>query len=198
VPRRRRFVFMLFRQAFYSYNSAMRIIGLAGWSGSGKTTLLSHVIPRLIARGKRVSTLKHAHHAFDIDQPGKDSFVHRSAGATEVLVVSANRWALMHELRGRPEPDLPDLLRKLSDVDLVLIEGFKRQKFPKLEIHRRANGKPLLYPEDDRIVAVASDAGLQDVSLPVVDLNDIDRIADLLLAEAMPIDQLDARAGASG
>jgi len=174
----------------------MRIIGLAGWSGSGKTTLLTKVIPCLIARGKRVSTLKHAHHAFDIDRPGKDSFAHRSAGATEVLVVSANRWALMHELRGAPEPALPQLLGKLSNVDLVLIEGFKREKFPKLEIHRVENGKPLLHPEDDWIVAVASDTPLPDASVPVVDLNDIDKIADLLLAEAMPIDRLTVSADA--
>lgn len=174
----------------------MRIIGLAGWSGSGKTTLLTKVLPRLIARGKKVSTLKHAHHGFDIDRPGKDSFEHRSAGATEVLVVSANRWALMHELRGRPEPGLHELLGKLSDPDLVLIEGFKRQPFPKLEVHRPANGKPLLHPEDDWIVAVASDTPLPQVTLPVVDLNDIETIADLLMVEAMPLDELDARADA--
>jgi molybdopterin-guanine dinucleotide biosynthesis protein B len=174
----------------------MRIIGLAGWSGSGKTTLLTKVLPRLIARGKKVSTLKHAHHGFDIDRPGKDSFEHRSAGATEVLVVSANRWALMHELRGRPEPDLHDLLGKLSPADLVLIEGFKRQPFPKLEVHRIVNGKPLLHPEDDWIVAVASDTPLPQASVPVVDLNDIEKIADLLLVEAMPLAELDARADA--
>lgn len=172
----------------------MHIIGLAGWSGSGKTTLLTKVLPRLIARGKRVSTVKHAHHAFDIDRPGKDSFEHRSAGATEVLVVSGNRWALMHELRGQPEPGLHDLLNKLSDVDLVLIEGFKQQKFPKLEIHRVENGKPLLHPEDDWIVAVASDSPLPQASVPVIDLNDIDKIADLLLVEAMPFGELDTRA----
>ncbi len=172
----------------------MQIIGLAGWSGSGKTTLLTRVIPRLLARGKRVSTLKHAHHAFDIDRPGKDSFEHRSAGATEVLVVSANRWALMHELRGAPEPGLRDMLDRLSDVDLVLIEGFKRQKFPKLEIYRAENGKPLLHPDDDWIVAVATDAPLPQSKVQVVDLNDIDKIADLLLVEAMPVADLDAQA----
>ena len=153
----------------------MRIIGLAGWSGSGKTTLLTKLIPCLTARGKRVSTLKHAHHAFDVDRPGKDSFEHRSAGATEVLVVSGNRWALMHELRGAPEPPLRDMLAKLSKVDLVLVEGFKRESFPKLEVHRAA------------IVAVATDTPLPDVELPVVGLNDIDAIADLLLAQAIPI-----------
>ena len=174
----------------------MRIIGLAGWSGSGKTTLLTKVIPRLNARGKRVSTLKHAHHNFDVDRPGKDSFEHRSAGATEVLVVSGNRWALMHELRGAPEPRLPDLLKKLSDVDLVLVEGFKRESFPKLEVHRAANGKPLLQGEDGWIVAVASDTPLPLAKVPVVDLNDIDGIVDLLLAKAIPISEIHAHADA--
>lgn len=174
----------------------MRIIGLAGWSGSGKTTLLTKLIPRFTARGKRVSTLKHAHHNFDVDRPGKDSFEHRSAGATEVLVVSGNRWALMHELRGAPEPALPDLLAKLSNVDLVLIEGFKRESFPKLEIHRAVNGKPLLHPDDSWIVAVASDTSLPQSQVPVVDLNDIDGIADLLLEKAVPIDEIRALADA--
>ncbi len=174
----------------------MRIIGLAGWSGSGKTTLLTKLIPRLTARGKRVSTLKHAHHNFDVDRPGKDSFEHRSAGATEVLVVSGNRWALMHELRGTPEPALPVLLAKLSNVDLVLIEGYKRENFPKLEIHRVANGKPLLHPEDPWIVAVAADTPLPQSKLPVVDLNDIDGITDLLLAKAIPIGEVRANADA--
>jgi molybdopterin-guanine dinucleotide biosynthesis protein B len=168
----------------------MRIIGLAGWSGSGKTTLLTKVIPHLTARGKRVSTLKHAHHAFDIDRPGKDSFVHRSAGATEVLVVSANRWALMHELRGQPEPNLRTLLAKLTAVDLVLIEGFKRESFPKLEVHRIANGKPLLQPDDDWIVAIAADTKLPDAAVPVIDLNDVETVADVLLAEAVPLERL--------
>lgn len=174
----------------------MKIIGLAGWSGSGKTTLLTKVIPRLTARGKRVSTLKHAHHNFDVDRPGKDSFEHRSAGATEVLVVSGNRWALMHELRGDPEPGLPELLAKLSGVDLVLVEGFKRESFPKLEIHRAANGKPLLQGDDGWVVAIASDTPLPRATVPVVDLNDIDGIVDLLLAKAIPIDDIRAHAGA--
>ena len=125
----------------------MRIIGLAGWSGSGKTTLLTKVIPRLVARGLKVSTLKHAHHAFDVDQPGKDSHTHRMAGATEVLVGSANRWALVHELRGDAEPDARRRCsRKLSPVDLVLVEGYKREPHPKLEVYRAAVGKPLLHP----------------------------------------------------
>ncbi len=170
----------------------MRIIGLAGWSGSGKTTLLSKLIPCLIARGTRVSTLKHAHHGFDLDQPGKDSFVHRAAGASEVLIASAKRWAIMSELRGRPEPPLRELLRHLSPVDLVLVEGYKREKFPKLEIHRAAVGKPLISVEDDWVVAIASDSPLPQASIPVIDLDDIDKIADVLLAEAMPVERLDA------
>jgi len=174
----------------------MRIIGLAGWSGSGKTTLLTKVIPQLKARGKRVSTLKHAHHAFDVDRPGKDSFEHRSAGATEVLVISGARWALMHELRGAPEPDLPHLLAKLAPVDLVLVEGFKREPFPKLEIHRAANGKPLLHPDDPWIVAVAADTALPEARVPVVDLNDIAAIAELLLSKAVPISEVMASADA--
>ncbi len=174
----------------------MRIIGLAGWSGSGKTTLLTKVIPRLTSRGKRVSTLKHAHHNFDVDRPGKDSFEHRSAGATEVLVISGNRWALMHELRGAPEPALADLLGKLSDVDLVLVEGFKRESFPKLEIHRAANAKPLLQPEDHWIVAIASDAPLPGAAVPVVDLNDIDAIAEILLARSIPVERVKQQADA--
>jgi molybdopterin-guanine dinucleotide biosynthesis protein B len=165
----------------------MRIIGLAGWSGSGKTTLISKLIPRLIVRGLRVSTLKHAHHGFDLDKPGKDSFVHRTAGATEVIISSARRWAILHELRGEEEWDLPALVGKMSDVDLVLVEGFKRDAFPKLEIHRAANGKPLLHPEDPHIVAVACDSALPDSKVPVVDLNDIDAIADLLLKHAVSI-----------
>ncbi len=174
----------------------MRIIGLAGWSGSGKTTLLTKLIPCLSARGKRVSTLKHAHHNFDVDRPGKDSFEHRSAGATEVLVVSGNRWALMHELRGAPEPPLRTMLTKLSEVDLVLVEGFKRESFPKLEVHRALNGKPLLHPDDRWIVAVAADTPLPDAQVPVVDLNDIEAIADLLLAQAIPIGSVKEHADA--
>jgi molybdopterin-guanine dinucleotide biosynthesis protein B len=165
----------------------MRIIGLAGWSGSGKTTLVTKVLPRLIARGQRVSTLKHAHHGFDLDQPGKDSFMHRTAGATEVVISSAKRFAVLHELRDEPEWDLPELLLKLSPVDLVLVEGFKRDAFPKLEIHRKANGKPLLHPDDPHIVAIAADVALPHASVPVIDLDDIERIADVLLKHATPL-----------
>ena len=166
----------------------MRIIGLAGWSGSGKTTLLVRVIPRLVARGLAVSTLKHAHHAFDTDQPGKDSHSHRMAGATEVLVGAASRWALVHELRGEAEPTLGMLLRKLGPVDLVLVEGYKRERHPKLEVHRAAIGKPLLHPDDPAIVAVAADEPLPAARVPVIDLDDIERIADHLVRHAAPID----------
>ena len=165
----------------------MRIIGLAGWSGSGKTTLITKLIPRLIARGVKVSTLKHAHHGFDLDQPGKDSFFHRAAGATEVIISSAKRWAILHELREEPEWDLRALVSKMSPVDLVLVEGFKRDAFPKLEIHRSANGKPLIHPEDGHIVAIASDVALPQAKVPVVDLNNVEAIADLLLKHAVPI-----------
>jgi len=167
--------------------TSMRIIGLAGWSGSGKTTLITKVLPRLIARGQRVSTLKHAHHGFDLDQPGKDSFMHRTAGATEVVISSAKRFAVLHELRDEPEWNLPDLLGKLAPVDLILVEGFKRDPFPKLEIHRAANGKPLIQPDDAYIVAIASDEPLPQVKVPVIDLNDIEAIADMLLQHAVPL-----------
>jgi molybdopterin-guanine dinucleotide biosynthesis adapter protein len=165
----------------------MRIIGLAGWSGSGKTTLLTRAIPRLTARGFTVSTLKHAHHDFDIDQPGKDSHSHRLAGATEVLIGSARRFALMHELRGEAEPTLGALLQKLSQVDLVVVEGYKRAPHPKLEVHRAALGQPLLAPDDPSIVAIASDAPLPGAAIPVIDLDDIDGIVELLLRHAAPL-----------
>jgi len=167
--------------------TAMKVIGIAGWSGAGKTTLLTRVIPHLTARGLRVSTIKHAHHAFDIDQPGKDSHTHRMAGATEVLISSANRFALMHELRGAPELALGALLEKLSPVDLVLVEGFKRDAFPKLEVHRAENGKALLHPDDPHIVAIASDRPLPQAKVPVIDLNDIDAVVDMLLKRAVPL-----------
>jgi molybdopterin-guanine dinucleotide biosynthesis protein B len=174
----------------------MRIIGLAGWSGSGKTTLITKLIPCLIARGTRVSTLKHAHHGFDLDTPGKDSFMHRAAGATEVIISSSKRWAILHELREEPEWDLGDLVGKMSAVDLVLVEGFKRDAFPKLEIHRAANGKPLIHPEDPYVVAIASDIALPDAKVPVIDLNDIEAIADLLLKAAVPVSEAKATAKA--
>src|SRR5690349_21158959 len=168
----------------------MRIIGLAGWSGSGKTTLITKLIPRLIARGVTASTVKHAHHGFDLDQPGKDSFFHRAAGATEVIISSAKRFAILHELREEAEWDLPDLLAKMSPVDLVLVEGYKRDAFPKLEIHRAANGKPLIHPEDSHIIAIASDIALPAAKVPVIDLDDVDAIADTLLKHAVPLGQV--------
>jgi len=173
----------------------MRIIGLAGWSGAGKTTLLAKVIPRIVARGLKVSTVKHAHHSFDLDQPGKDSHTHRMAGATEVLVGSASRWALVHELRGAPEASLGELLQKLSPVDLVVVEGFKREPHPKLEVYRAAVGKPLLYPDDPHIVAVASDQELPAARVAVVGLDDIDGIVDIVLSYAAPVAALKARTG---
>jgi len=162
----------------------MRIIGLAGWSGAGKTTLLARLIPDIIARGLTVSTVKHAHHAFDVDQPGKDSHTHRLAGATEVLIASQRRFALIHELRQESEPRLADLLAKLAPVDLVIIEGYKREPHPKLEVYRAAVGKPLLHPDDPHIVAIASDAALPHAKVPRVALDDTGAIIDILLAHA--------------
>jgi molybdopterin-guanine dinucleotide biosynthesis adapter protein len=173
----------------------MRVIGLAGWSGSGKTTLLTKVIPRIAARGLKVSTVKHAHHAFDVDLPGKDSHTHRMAGATEVLVGSANRWAQVHELRGEPEPGLDALLRRLSPVDLVLVEGYKRERHPKLEVYRAVNDKPLLHPDDPAIVAIASDVPLPAARVPVVDLDDVEGIVDILVRQAAPLDAVLASVG---
>jgi molybdopterin-guanine dinucleotide biosynthesis protein B len=167
----------------------MRIIGLAGWSGSGKTTLITKVLPVLIGRGLKVSTLKHAHHGFDLDKPGKDSFMHRASGATEVIISSERRWAVLHELRGEEEWDMPALLAKASPVDLILIEGFKREAFPKLEIFRKENGKPLPHPDDPHIVAVASDAPVPDAKVPVIDLNDIETVAETLLKHAVAVER---------
>jgi molybdopterin-guanine dinucleotide biosynthesis protein B len=164
----------------------MRLIGLAGWSGSGKTTLLAALIPALIARGHTVSTVKHAHHDFDIDTPGKDSHTHRLAGAREVLVSSGRRWALMHELREEAEPTLGQLLTHLAPADFVIVEGFKRDRHPKIEIHRAEVGKPLLYPDDPHIVAIASDAPAASSAIPAVDLNDIQAVADLVERFAKP------------
>jgi molybdopterin-guanine dinucleotide biosynthesis protein B len=164
----------------------MRVIGFAGWSGAGKTTLIVKLIPELNRRGLSVSTIKHAHHNFDLDQPGKDSYEHRAAGAEEVLVASANRVALMRELRGAPEPSLGELFRLLKSVDLVLVEGFKRDPLPKIEISRAANDKPPLYPEDHNIVALISDV-VPSGRLPHVSIDDIAAAADLVLAHAKPL-----------
>lgn len=164
----------------------MRLIGLAGWSGAGKTTLVKRLVPCLAGRGIAVSTVKHAHHGFDVDRPGKDSYEHRQAGAQQVLVSSARRWALMTELRDAPEPDLRFLLSRLSPVDLVIVEGFKRDPHPKLEIHRAENGKPWLHPEDPAIRAIASDLR-PPADLPWVPLDDTAGIADLVLRHAVDI-----------
>jgi len=163
----------------------MRIIGITGWSGAGKTTLIVKLLALLTAEGLRVSTLKHAHHGFDLDTPGKDSHSHRLAGATEVLVASGSRFALMHELRGQPEPPLEALLDKLSMVDLVLVEGFKRTPHPKIEAYRAANGRPPLHPTDSSIVAVASDTPFPSACRPVVDIDDAAAIVGLIRAHAV-------------
>jgi molybdopterin-guanine dinucleotide biosynthesis protein B len=163
----------------------MNLIGLAGWSGAGKTTLLTRLIPSLAARGLDVSTLKHAHHRFDVDTPGKDSYAHRAAGARQVLVSSEHRWALMTENRGAPEPDLRFLLAQLAPVDLVIVEGFKRDRHPKIEVFRAANAKPWLHPEDPAIRAIASDVR-PDSPLPWVALDDTEAVADLVLRHAAP------------
>jgi molybdopterin-guanine dinucleotide biosynthesis protein B len=158
----------------------MKVFGFAGWSGSGKTTLIEQLIPRFVMEGFSVSLIKHAHHEFDIDVPGKDSYRHRHAGCKEVLVTSDLRWVLMHELRGAPEPTLEEQIAHLSPVDLLLIEGWKWHAMPKLEIYREANGKPLLYPEDKHIIAVASDVPV-DTALPRFGIDDHDRIAEFVL-----------------
>lgn len=160
----------------------MKVFGIAGWSGGGKTTLLGKLIPAITARGISVSTIKHAHHAFDIDKPGKDSHVHREAGAREVMISSAKRWALLHENRGEAELTLDAMLARLSPVDLVLVEGFKHHPHDKLEVHRADNGKPLLQADDPHVCAIASDIEIPDISVPVFDLNDIETIADFVLA----------------
>jgi molybdopterin-guanine dinucleotide biosynthesis protein B len=173
----------------------MRVIGMAGWSGAGKTTLLAKLIPHLVARGVTVSTVKHAHHAFDVDQPGKDSHTHRQAGATEVLVSSSRRFALIHELRGAAEPSLPELLAKLAPVDLVIVEGFKHAAHPKLEVYRASVGKPLLHPDDPHVVGIASDAPVPAAAVPVIRLDDLDAITDMVLARAAPLAALVAPMG---
>ena len=155
----------------------MWILGLTGWSGSGKTTLLTALLPGFIARGLSVSTVKHAHHGFDLDQPGKDSWRHRQAGAHEVMISSGKRWAIMHELHG-PEPSLSTLIAQLSPVDLVLVEGFKANPHPKIEVHRPALDRPPVWPGRADIVAIASDAALEGAGRPVLPLNDPEIIVD--------------------
>ena len=167
----------------------MRVIGLAGWSGAGKTTLLTRIIPYFLKEGLRVSVIKHAHHNFDVDVPGKDSWIHRQSGATEVLVSSGARWALMHELRGATEPRLPELLAKMSRVDLVIVEGFKSEPHRKIEVHRAANGKPLLFPDDPGIVGIATDA-VVETALPTAHLDDIPVIAAMMQKSAIPVEDV--------
>src|SRR5262249_1259182 len=163
------------------------IIGLAGWSGAGKTTLLAKVLPLIVARGLTVSTLKHAHHSFDLDQPGKDSHTHRMAGATQVLIASAHRYALMHELRGPPQPSLCALRAKLAPVVLVVVEGFKAARYRKLEIFRAAVGKPALHPDDSLIVGIISDTPFPASGRPLVSIDDPGAVGDLMLEHAEPI-----------
>jgi len=158
----------------------MKVFGFAGYSGSGKTTLIEQLIPRLVMEGLRISLIKHAHRGFDLDRPGKDSYRHREAGASEVFLVSDQRWVLMHELRGQPEPPLDEQLAHMSPCDLVLVEGFKNTAIAKIEVHRQANGKPLLYPDNVNIVALASDVRVES-PLPWLDLDDVDGIADFIL-----------------
>jgi molybdopterin-guanine dinucleotide biosynthesis adapter protein len=149
----------------------VKVLGIVGWSGSGKTTLLTRLLPLLRARGLTVSTVKHTHHGFDMDQPGKDTFRHREAGALEVLVASGTRWALLHEVSG-PEPRLPELLARMQPVDLVLVEGFKTHPFAKLEVYRPALGKPPIWHKEPDIVAVAADAPLASCDRTLLPLND--------------------------
>ncbi len=158
----------------------MKVFGFAGWSGSGKTTLIEQLIPRFVAHGLSVSLIKHAHHQFDIDRPGKDSYRHRHAGCTEVMVASDVRWALMHEMRGAPERSLEEQIARMTPVDLLLVEGWKWQAIQKLEVYRGANGKPLLYPDDRHIIAVASDLPVE-AKLPRFAIDDYDRIAQFVL-----------------
>ncbi len=169
-----------------SSDGKRRVIGIVGWKNNGKTTLVVRLVDHLVRRGLAVSTVKHAHHSVDVDQPGKDSWRHRESGAREVVLATARRWALIHELRDEPEPPLEAILAKLAPVDLVIVEGFKRFPQPKIEVHRRERGTPLLARDDPTIVAVASDEPLPGLSVPVLDLDDIEAIARLALARAAP------------
>jgi molybdopterin-guanine dinucleotide biosynthesis protein B len=170
----------------------MKLFGISGWSGSGKTTLLIKLIPALKARGLSVSTVKHAHHRFDVDKPGKDSFRHREAGATEVLISSHHRWALLHELENEGEPTLDELVQHMSEVDLLLVEGFKTENHVKMEIHRPVVGKPLIAAADNTILSVATDepeaiASALPAGVKLLDINDVEAIADFVIAKAEPL-----------
>ncbi|HLT76105.1 MAG TPA: molybdopterin-guanine dinucleotide biosynthesis protein B [Ferrovibrio sp.] len=176
----------------------MKVLGIAGWSGSGKTTLLADLIPLMVRKGLRVSTIKHAHHDFDIDQPGKDSYRHRHAGASEVLISSAKRFALMHEHRGEAEPTLEELVARLTPVDLVLVEGFKASPHPKIEVWRASVGKPMLQPKDPHVIAVASDAPIPSLPVPVLDANNPQQVLDFILSwMRQPAGRKEARLGAA-
>jgi len=164
--------------------NSTRVIGIAGWSGSGKTTLITRMIPLLVKRGLKVATVKHAHHAFDVDQPGKDSYEHRKSGAAEVVISSARRWVQMHELGEEREPSLIELLRRLSPCDVVLVEGFKHERHAKLEVYRPSLGKPPLHTDDSRIIAIASDQPITGARVPVLDLNNVPSIAGFVCERA--------------
>ncbi|MFZ1101012.1 MAG: molybdopterin-guanine dinucleotide biosynthesis protein B [Steroidobacteraceae bacterium] len=167
--------------------SAPRVLGIAGWSGSGKTTLITKLLPLLVGRGLKVAAVKHAHHSFEVDQPGKDSYAMREAGAAEVIVSSARRWVQMHELGAEREARLPELLGRVTSCDLVLIEGYKTERHPKLEVFRRSLGMQPLHLSDPHVIAVAADQPFPDAGVPVVDLNDIPAIAELVAARAEPL-----------
>lgn len=158
----------------------MKVFGVTGWKNSGKTGLVERLVGEFISRGLSVSTVKHAHHTFDVDHPGRDSYRHRAAGAKEVLLVSKNRWAIMHELRDEDEPELSEILKKVEKVDLVIIEGFKRDRHPKIEAFREETGTSAIAREDESIVAVAADISLTDLKIPVFDLNNTSEIADFI------------------
>ena len=163
-----------------TFGAARKTFGFAGWSGSGKTTLIEKLIPRFVERGLRVSLIKHAHHTFDVDHPGKDSYRHRHAGASEVMVTSSRRWVLMHELAGAHEPPFDEQVKRMSPCDLLIVEGFKFAPIPKLEVWRKETGEALLHPNDPHIVALATDAKVE-TALPRLDLNDDAAIAQFIL-----------------
>jgi len=173
----------------------VRVLGIVGWSGSGKTLLITKIIPLLAKRGLRIATLKHAHHSFEVDKPGKDSYEHRKAGAGEVIISSSQRWVQMHELDGRAEASFAQLLKRLSPCDLVLVEGYKSEKHAKIEVFRQALGKEPLYPTDEHIVAIASHPMIEHALIPVIDLNDIDSVANMVFTSAEPLELLLARLG---
>jgi molybdopterin-guanine dinucleotide biosynthesis protein B len=161
----------------------MKLYGITGWKNSGKTGLVERLVTEICDRGHSVSTIKHAHHDADVDQPGRDSHRHRQAGAREVLLATPHRWALMHELRGAAEPPLPDLLAQMSPVDLILIEGCKSEPHPKIEAFRQTNGRVPLAGQNDTIRAIATDCAMPDIAIPTFDLDDTAAIADFILRE---------------